>query len=463
MGHARVGVLVAMVWGLSLTLAIAVLPASSAPTDGSPDTTFSQDLGSGFANAVLSVASQADGKVVAGGIFTSVNGTASNYVARLNPDGTVDTNFSLSLGGDSGGFNGAVEIVVVQPDGKILVGGQFTSVNGTPSNRLARLNRDGTVDAAFSDALGGAGGGFNATVRSIAVRRDASIFVAGDFTQVSSTASSHLVLLEPSGVVDEAFTGGLDGGFNNNVSSVALDADEHVLAAGDFTKVGSKESNRLARLNADGTTDGAFSDKLGGAGGGFNKVVETVVVQPNGQIVTGGEFTSPSRRLARVNADGTFDAAFTAALGGQDGGFDDDVATALAQPNGQILVGGAFEKLNNAPARHFVRLNADGHLDVPFLANLGSNFDDPPNQVVLQEGGGIIAGGLFESVNGIPSFFAARLQDAAYATSSSAPGPGLIPGTGVDGSKLLSWSAFALAVTVFGAAMVRSFRRRAVR
>ena len=88
--------------------------------------------GGGFNGNVWSVAAQTDGKVVVGGSFTAVNGVTSNRIARLNADGTVDAAFSANLGT---GPDNDVLSVAVQTDGKIVLGGWFTAVNRTSSAR----------------------------------------------------------------------------------------------------------------------------------------------------------------------------------------------------------------------------------------------------------------------------------------------------------------------------------------
>ncbi len=92
---------------------------------------------------VYSVAVQADGKILLGGDFTTVGGTPRNHIARLNADGTLDTGFNPNANGD-------VYSVAVQADGKILLGGNFTTVGGTARNHIARLNADGTLDTGFN-------------------------------------------------------------------------------------------------------------------------------------------------------------------------------------------------------------------------------------------------------------------------------------------------------------------------
>ena len=104
------------------------LNLESFAADGTPDTTFSANIGNGFNNEVSGVAVQSDGKIVVGGYFTTINGGTSNRIARLNADGTPDTTFSTNIGS---GFSNNVYGVAVQSDGKIVVGGGFTSINGT--------------------------------------------------------------------------------------------------------------------------------------------------------------------------------------------------------------------------------------------------------------------------------------------------------------------------------------------
>ena len=97
---------------------------------------------------VISIAVQADGKILAGGDFTTVapNGGAAvtrNRIARLETDGRLDRTLNLSTVGNF------VVATAVQPDGKILIGGSFTTVLGV-RNSIARLNPDGTLDTAFN-------------------------------------------------------------------------------------------------------------------------------------------------------------------------------------------------------------------------------------------------------------------------------------------------------------------------
>ncbi len=165
------------------------LNLESFAADGTPDTTFSTNIGSGFNNIVNAVAVQSDGKIVVGGQFTTINGAGSNRIARLNADGTPDTTFSTNIGS---GFDSDAYGVAIQSDGKIIVGGYFTTINGTPSSYIARLNADGTPDTTFSTNIGS---GFDSDAYGVAIQSDGKIVVGGAFTSINGTGSNRIARL----------------------------------------------------------------------------------------------------------------------------------------------------------------------------------------------------------------------------------------------------------------------------
>jgi hypothetical protein len=97
-------------------------------------------VGTGFDNIVSTIEIQTDGKILVGGSFTTYNETSSTRIARLNADGTLDSGFSVGTG-----FNSTVNTIAIQTGGKILVGGGFTTYNGISSSRIARLGNDGFI------------------------------------------------------------------------------------------------------------------------------------------------------------------------------------------------------------------------------------------------------------------------------------------------------------------------------
>ena len=87
----------------------------------------------GFNGTVSAIATQTDGKILVGGSFTSYKGVTENRIIRLNSDGTKDNSFNTGTG-----FDATVYTIEIQADGKILVGGNFSSYNGDLENFIIR-------------------------------------------------------------------------------------------------------------------------------------------------------------------------------------------------------------------------------------------------------------------------------------------------------------------------------------
>ena len=164
-------------------------PPSGQPilnADGSLDTSF--DPGTGVEELVVhpqvhAVALHADGRIVIGGFFKNVNGVPRDGIAQLDADGSVDLTFNPGTG-----LQTYVALAVAAlTNGQVLVGGIFDKVNGVPRKSLARLNADGSVDASFSVPNGGIGGS-NALERvyALAVQPDGRVIIGGDFTIVAN-------------------------------------------------------------------------------------------------------------------------------------------------------------------------------------------------------------------------------------------------------------------------------------
>ena len=108
-------------------------------------------------------------------------GVSRNYLARLNEDGSLDLGFSPSL-------NGFVHAIALQTDGKVLIGGFFTSVNGQPRTHIARLNADGSLDGSFTPDA-------NSQVYAIAVQTDGKILASGDFNFIGGQTRTKIVFM----------------------------------------------------------------------------------------------------------------------------------------------------------------------------------------------------------------------------------------------------------------------------
>jgi len=190
---------------------------------------------------VFSVTAQPDGKVLVGGNFSSIAGVARRYFARLNQDGSLDAAFNpLASAG--------VSASVVLPDGKILIGGEFQSVGGTTHIRVARLNPDGSVDPSFS-------GGVDAHVSALLVQPDGRLLIGGTFTRVGNGSRTGIARLLSDGSLDTSFNSDLlplSTTDSVDVQGIALQADGRILIGGNFSQVGGRSQVGLARLHPDG-------------------------------------------------------------------------------------------------------------------------------------------------------------------------------------------------------------------
>lgn len=345
--------------------------------DGTKDTSF--NLGTGFDGDVYTMVEQPDGKLIVGGNFNLYNGTTEKRIVRLESDGTKDTSFNIGTG-----FSSSVLSIALQPDGKMAVGGTFVSYKGVTENRIVYLNSDGTRIPSFFN-----GDGFNPSVYATAYQPDGKILVGGEFSIYKGITENSLIRLNPDGTKDTSFNTGT--GFNSQVNAIALQSDGKILVGGWLTSYNGITENRLIRLNPNGTKDTTFD-----IGTGFNWPVYSIVVQPNGKILVGGNFASykgiAENKIIRLNSDGTKDTSFDTGTG-----FNNDVLSIVLQPDGKILVGGAFTTYKGIVENRIIRLNPDGTKDSSF--NIGTGFNDHVRTIALQTNGQIIVGGDFTSYN----------------------------------------------------------------
>jgi uncharacterized delta-60 repeat protein len=324
---------------------------------------------------VTALALQPDGKIVIGGAFSTVGEQPRMRLARLNPDGSLDPDFNP-------GANGLVRALAVQPDGKILVGGFFSSVAGAARAGLARLNPDGSLDTAFSANVGTTAG---EGVRDLVLQGDGAIIVAGLFASIAGQPQANLARLSASGALDTGFTPSLNG----PVYAVLVQPNGSILIGGQFTEVNTQPRTRLTRLTATGALD-AFNPF-----NGPNNEVYGLARQPDGKILAVGAFDAvgsitPRARpgLVRFEEDGDLDEGFN--LAGTTTGVINRVAV---QPDGKLIIAGQFSNSSLPDQRNLARLSATGAADPGFTA--GEGPDGPVQDLLLQPDGKILIGGFF--------------------------------------------------------------------
>ena len=382
-------------------------------SDGSLDQTF--NIGTGFNHIVTALALQQDDKIIVGGYFSSFNGTTINKIVRLSADGSIDVSFNTSLVFNA---NDIINAIAIQADGKIVIGGSFTNFNGTTLNNIARLNSDGTVDATFNNP----GTGCNGIVSAINLQSDEKIIVGGSFTNYSGNPLNYIARLNVNGSIDLSFNTGT--GFNTPINALAIQTNDKVLVGGSFSSFNGTATNCLARLNSNGSIDGTFN-----IGNGFNSQTYSFAIQPNGKIIVGGKFYivdgTAREHIAQLNSDGSLDIPFNPGTG-----FNNFVNAIVLQNDGKILVGGWFSIYNGNSANRIIRLDENGYIDFTFNSDLGFDYHGV-NAIVVQPDGKIIVGGEFYNYNGNLRSCIVRLNSDGSIDTGFNPGSGFSDGSGV--------------------------------
>ncbi|HVU33096.1 MAG TPA: delta-60 repeat domain-containing protein [Opitutaceae bacterium] len=409
---------------------------------GSLDTAFQLDPGGRILQSLV----QADGKIVVAGSFTNIGGVTRNYIARLNADGSLDASYNPNLNGRV--F--AMVYENTKNENKIVIGGSFTTTGPTTSpatdlstrHFIARLNPDGTVDTEFNPNL-------NGEVASLALQKDGSILVGGAFGSVqplgatSATDRAGMLRLTYDGQLDTGF----DPWVNGLVAAIAVQSDGKILIGGSFTALqpGASTTNTtptvygrayFARLNADGTVDTTYDPNP-------SAYVAAIVIQSDGKAVIGGQFldfappgaTAYTIRyyLARINTDGTIDTAFDPEPNGP-------VMALGLESNQQILVGGAFttftpgavtnSSTNWILRKYFGRLKTDGTVDDTLNLDLNEQFGNLVDSVTVLGDDSFLLGGTFISAQPIGAPSRVAVNHYAHLTKSGTLDANFNPGAG---------------------------------
>lgn len=346
---------------------------------GSIDESF--QIGLGFNDVVMTLVVQEDGKILAGGHFTTYNGEAVNRIARLNQNGTLDTTFNTGSA-----FDDVVWKILQEPNGNLLVGGFFTEYNGVECNRMVRLHQDGTLDSGFSKSIG-----FNNVVLSLAFQPNGKIMVGGDFTHFDSIVVNKIVRLNQDGTLDSSFKN--TASFDRWIYTIDIQTDGKILAGGNYTKNDTILSNRLVRFLENGKIDSSFN-----TGMGFDGAVSSLILLENGDLVITGFFNSFEERekgkIVRLDQNGLIDSTFASISG-----FNSGIWCTSVLENDQILVGGNFTYYKNTKLNRFARLTPDGEVDATFKT--GNGFNDGVTVIMVQKDRKILVGGFFTFYDGI--------------------------------------------------------------
>ena len=336
---------------------------------------------SGSFPKMQAIAVQADGKIIAGGYFDQINGNTRINIARVNANGTFDATFDAGNAVKNAPDEfGTVSNIVIQPDGKILVGGEFNVAGGAAFNRIVRLNTDGSVDATFNP-----GAGADATVQTIKLQPDGKFLIVGNFFAFNTFNHGGVERLNANGSRDTSFNLGFFGVPRPvGVNAVDVQPDGKILIGGDFASYNSTARSAIARLSANGYLDTPFKASV--ASTITTPSVYDLKVQPDGRILVVGSYQivngATKINLARLRKDSTLDPTFSSGNGGL------NVFTTASQPDGKIIIGGNLAV--NGFLRGVARLNADGSLDTAF--DTPASIVSAANMTLLQPDGKVLVG-----------------------------------------------------------------------
>jgi uncharacterized delta-60 repeat protein len=227
-------------------------------TDGSIEPTFPIDVISSVAT-LRTIAIQSDDKILIGGLsFVAYSGiTIPTNITRLNSDGTLD---SAIINASTSNDYIFVNKIIIQNDGKIIIGGAFASYNGISCKSIARLNSDGTFDSLFNFNLNTAFDNNSVTLQNIAIQSNGKIIIVGQFyNTINFINNLNIVRLNTDGTIDTTFNSGI--GCNNEIRSTSIQPDGKIIIGGIFTSYDGIGRNRIARINGDSTLDTSLIEK----------------------------------------------------------------------------------------------------------------------------------------------------------------------------------------------------------
>lgn len=334
---------------------------------------------------------QSNGKIIIGGYFTSINNINTNKIARLNPDGTLDTSFNIGNGFTGLGYTGVEKLLVLNDD-KIIVVGKFISYNNITKNNIVRLNSDGTIDTTFN-----AGTATNGMISSLKIKSNNKILIGGSFTSYNDVSISKIAVLNYDGTLDSTFSIN-SSSTTGSLIALELQTDNKIIASFLSTSIGTGNAwGYLKRFNQDGTLDNTFfansSAFISFTGSGIYSrgYIYDIKQLSNNQILVAGNFESFFGQafggITRLNSNGTVDTSFVGNgmtvtnptyIG------KNIIYTIDVQSDNKILIGGNFNNINFTNRNCIARLLSNGSLDTTFNPGTGTNLTNLSGKDVIK-------------------------------------------------------------------------------
>jgi uncharacterized delta-60 repeat protein len=360
--------------------------------DGKLDDTFNQRRGF---NGIVSASAVSNGKIIMGGEFSRYNYQPVYNIVRLNKNGDWDSSFHTGSG-----TNGKIYTIAVQSNGKILIGGSFTSVNGNACSNIARLNTDGSFDKTFKNVK------TNDIVRKIIIDKNDKILIGGDFITVNGVSRIAVARILQTGMLDVNFQPVVDS--IAAVYDFSIDNTGKIYGALNYKNTPEFAiESKIVRFNNDGTTDPAFTNPSGI----FFKINSIALTDNKSKLLTAGlgyyspfEFFLPKGIVTKLNTDGSED-TITFNKKPLEMYLDKEVRTINILTDDRILVGGDFS-LNKTCMDHIGLLNSNGSVDQGFVGHANGNVYTS----VLSQSNKAVIGGAFTEYSGYVRNGVARIS-----------------------------------------------------
>lgn len=403
---------------------------------GQPDAGFSSGTGvlggftsetdMPFGNTVTKIIPVADGKFLLVGNFRTYQGITRGGIVRILANGSYDASFNNGgVGGD-----GIISDALVLPNGDIIIGGSFTTFNGTAAPRLARLSPDGALLSSFNP-----GNGPNSAVFTLDTLSTGALVIGGSFTTYNGSAMRRIGIINRQTGEANGTLSAISIAPSAAIARIKVLPNDDIICAGNFNSFNGVTRNHIAIINS---SNGAFASSFS-FGTGFNGRVNSMAVLPNGHLLIGGNFTSysstPAKNTAILRPDGSLDPAFNPqGYGPGNVGSTATVEYAIPAAPGKYLIGGGIKEWELISYYGLLQITENGLPDPAFNpatgvssgTNLNFDANEPAtpsvNSMARQADGKLIIGGNFSKYNGAPRRFLARLLPDGTLDESFDPG-----------------------------------------
>ncbi len=408
---------------ITLMIGAQIVPGPKFRVNGSVkiDKTFNSYVGAN--GSILNITALPDNRMLIVGDFTDYNnaGIRAGYskLAIISPQGVLDKSFKPGKGIPSGYLNRAALLL----DGKVLIGGQFTTYGNKKDKvaNIAKISLTGAMDSTIysfvdksgefkKDTVPSFGAFFSGSVSQMMVQSDGNVVVMGSFKYymtkryypnqkdtiiTDSVAVNNMVRIRADGSLDKTFnfntqSNQANSGFNGAIYDSFMQADGKMIVVGGFSSYNGENVNRIVRLNENGTLDKTFNTGAGPSGAVYS-------VRPyHNQILIAGEFlTFNGKAVAKaavLNGNGSVDETFNTGIS-----VDGLITKAVPLGNGKILLTGSFQKFNGITRNGFAIVEPTGKLSVNYntLGGFGGGFGSVNDVLNVDNGTASILVGSF--------------------------------------------------------------------